>query len=222
MSRSKLKKFEQLQYMSHVVQPNRDDLLNDSFLIKGNWNKQFKNSNPIVLELGCGKGEYSVALAKMFPNLNFIGIDIKGSRIHSGAKAVELEKLNNVIFIRTQIEYIESLFANNEIHEIWITFPDPQIKYNRRKKRLTHPLMLEKYHNILMQNGMIHLKTDSLFLHGYTLGVLEKNFFKVHKAISNIYENQYVDDRLLIKTHYENIFLKDSQPITYLSFSFLY
>ena len=222
MSRSKLKKFEQLQYMSHVIQPNREDLLNDSFSIKGNWNKKFKNNNPIVLELGCGKGEYSVGLAKMFPSFNFIGIDIKGSRIYSGAKIVELEELNNVIFIRTQIEYIESLFANNEIHEIWITFPDPQIKYNRRKKRLTHPLMLEKYYNILIRNGLVNLKTDSLFLHGYTLGVLDKKSFKVHKAISDIYESQHIDDRLLIKTHYESIFLKDNQPITYLAFSFLY
>mgnify|MGYP001234427642 CR=1 FL=1 len=137
MSRNKLKKFQQLQSMAHVIQPKREDLLNNKFNFKGSWLSLFKNNNPIVVELGCGKGEYTVALAKMFPHFNYIGIDIKGSRIFTGAKIVEEQQLKNVLFIRTQIEYLESIFDKHEIHELWITFPDPQIKFNRRKKRLT-------------------------------------------------------------------------------------
>jgi len=222
MPRTKLKKFQKLIEMKHVIQPDREDLLNDKFSLKGKWKTKFQNNKPIVLELGCGKGEYSIGLAKMFPQYNYIGIDIKGSRIYTGAEMALKEKLNNVIFIRTQIEYLESLFSNNEIYEIWITFPDPQIKFNRRKKRLTHPLMLQKYHGILMQDGVVNLKTDSLFLHGYTLGVLESGKYKIHNATSNLYDNKNFDDRLHIKTHYENMFLSNSQPISYLSFSFLY
>ena len=125
MSRTKLKKFEKLQLMNNVIQPIRDDLLNDSFYLKGGWGNQFGNNNPIVLELGCGKGEYTIGLAKMYPKFNYIGLDIKGSRIYSGAKQALDENLKNVIFVRTQVEYLEALFATNEISEMWLTFPDP-------------------------------------------------------------------------------------------------
>ena len=222
MPRSKLKKFKKLEKMLHVIQPNRAELLNNTFSLKGNWKKKFSNSNPICLELGCGKGEYSVSLAKMYPNINFIGIDIKGSRIYSGAEVVVKENLKNVIFIRTQIEYLESIFSKNEVSEIWITFPDPQLKYNRRRKRLIHPYMLNKYKCILQKHGILHLKTDSLFLYGYTLGILEKGPYKIIKTLYDIYGSETIDSRLEIKTHYEDMFLNNGQPITYLAFSFLY
>lgn len=221
MSRTKLKKFNELKNMSHVIQPSREELLNDNFCFKGLWKSKFKNENPIVLELGCGKGEYVVNLAKMNPEFNYIGIDIKGSRIYSGADIVNREKLKNVLFIRTQIEYILSLFEENEIHEIWITFPDPQIKFNRRKKRLIHTKMLLKYKLILKPNGIINLKTDSLFLHGYTLGLLENGPYKIIQTMHDLYNNYYTDNRLDIKTYYENQFLNKNQIITYIAFSFL-
>ena len=222
MSRTKLKKFEKLKSMPHVIQPIREDLLNDNFDLKGSWRRKFKNDNPIILELGCGKGEYSVNLARMNPEFNYIGIDIKGSRIYSGADIVNNEQLNNIIFVRTQIEYITSLFSENEIHEIWITFPDPQIKFNRRKKRLTYINMLEKYKRILQPNGVVNLKTDSLFLHGYTLGLLENGPYQIIKTTHDLYNSDCVDNRLNIKTYYENQFLNKNKTITYLAFSFLY
>tara|TARA_B110000014_G_C20032245_1_gene536115 strand:- start:391 stop:1059 length:669 start_codon:yes stop_codon:yes gene_type:complete len=221
MSRTKLKKFNELQNMPHVIQPSREELLNDNFSIKGSWKYKFKNENPIVLELGCGKGEYVVNLARMNPEYNYIGIDIKGSRIYSGATIVLQENLQNVLFIRTQIEYIVSLFDENEIHEIWITFPDPQIKFNRRKKRLIHTNMLLKYKLILKTNGIINLKTDSLFLHGYTLGLLENGPYKIIQTMHDLYNTYYTDNRLNIKTYYENQFLNKNQIITYIAFSFL-
>ncbi len=222
MSRTKLKKFEKLKTMENVIQPKREELLNDSFYLKGLWHKKFQNNNPIILELGCGKGEYTVELARMNPNFNYIGIDIKGSRIYSGADIANKEKLKNVIFIRTQIEYLLSVFSKNEIDEIWITFPDPQIKFNRRKKRLTHQNALDKYKSIIKKQGVINLKTDSLFLYGYTLGVLERGPYKIIKTMNDIYNNYYDDDRLNIKTYYEKKFLGKNSPITYIAFSFLY
>jgi len=221
MSRTKLKKFEKLKGMNHVIQPNREELLNDSFPLKGFWSEKFGNNNPIVLELGCGKGEYCVHLAQMYPNYNYIGLDIKGSRIFTGAELVSKYSLTNVYFIRTQIEYLYSIFADNEINEIWITFPDPQIKFNRRKKRLLHPSFLEKYKSVLKIDGVVNLKTDSMFLHGYTLGVLENGPYKIIKSIQDLYNNHYVDNRLDIKTYYENMFLNENQSINYLSFSFI-
>ena len=221
MSRTKLKKFKLLKKMTHVIQPNRQELLLDNFSLKGFWNKQFQNNNPIIVELGCGKGEYTVNLAKMHSQYNYIGIDIKGSRIYSGADIVRQQGLKNVLFIRTQIEYLLSIFDVNEIHEIWITFPDPQIKFNRRKKRLTHPNMLDKYKIVLKDEGVVNLKTDSLFLHGYTLGVLQNGPYRVISTYHDIYNNHNDDDRMKIKTYYENKFLNDNQPITFLSFSFI-
>ena len=222
MSRTKLKKFNKIAQMTHVIQPDREELLSDNFPIKGAWSRRFNNSNPIVLELGCGKGEYVVNLAKMYPEFNYIGIDIKGARIYSGAEIVEDRGYKNVIFIRTQIEYLLSIFSENEIHEIWITFPDPQIKFHRRKKRLTSLDMLKKYKFILKKNGIINLKTDSFFLHGYTLGVLTEGPYKVLHSTHDLYSKKNIDERLAIKTHYEKLFLENHQSITHLSFSFLY
>ena len=157
----------------------------------------------------------------LYPKYNYIGIDIKGSRIYTGAALVKKYNLNNVYFIRTQIEYLESLFDSNEIDEIWITFPDPQIKFSRRKKRLLHPNFLDKYKSILKTGGIINLKTDRMFLHGYILGVLEKGPYKIITAMDDVYNNLYKDNRLDIKTYYENKFGNNNQPISYLAFSFL-
>ena len=221
MSRNKLKKFSKLENMSHVIQPKREDLLNDKFKLKGSWLSLFNSNNPIIVELGCGKGEYTVGLAKRFPNYNYIGIDIKGSRIYSGAKIVEDLQLNNVLFIRTQIEYLESIFAEDEIFELWITFPDPQIKFNRRKKRLTSLKFLSMYKAILTAKGCVNLKTDSMFLHGYTLGLLEDGPFKILQTSHDIYALNELDKSLNIKTYYEKIFLEKKQEISYNKFSFL-
>ena len=221
MSKSKLKKFHSIDNMNHVIQPSRQDLLSNISQLKGNWHKWFNNTNPIIVELGCGKGEYSVGLSRLNPNANYIGVDIKGSRIYSGAKIVSEEKWTNVAFLRIQIEYLDYAFDENEISEIWITFPDPQIKFNRRRKRLTAPLMLDKYRFLLKQKGVVHLKTDSLFLHGYTLGLLDGKSYCIIKSVHDVHGMFHDDPRLDIKTHYESMFLKKNQPITYLSFSFI-
>ena len=221
-SKNKLKRFIENESFKNVVQPSRDELIEKKFKQYGSWRKQvFKNSNPIVLELGCGKGEYTVNLAKLNPNKNFIGIDIKGARFWRGAKTSLEEKLSNVYFLRTQIELLNYVFKENEIDEIWLTFPDPQIKFQRRKHRLTNPKFLLIYKNILKSNGIIHLKTDSEFLHGYTLGLLESMSIKPIHSNHDVYKNLNVPkDVINIQTHYENIYLKENKKITYLSFSF--
>ena len=168
--KKKLKRFRDNENFQNVIQPKRWDLINEKFLFKGKWNLNFfRNNSPIVLELGCGKGEYSLFLADKYPNKNYIGIDIKGARFWKGAKSAIESKIQNVAFLRTQIELLNYCFEENEIDEIWITFPDPQIKLNRTKHRLTNPEMLNIYKNIIKKKGIIHLKTDSEFLYGYTL-----------------------------------------------------
>src|SRR5688572_33160801 len=167
MAKNKLQRFAELRTFSNVHEFLFTERETD-FKLKGKWNTDhFKNSNPIVLELGCGKGEYSNGLAEKYPNLNFIGVDIKGARIWRGSKTAQEKKLLNVAFLRTQIEFIESCFEKEEVSEIWITFPDPQP--NKEKKRLTHPVFLNRYKNILKQKGVIHLKTDSAELYEFTL-----------------------------------------------------
>ena len=173
-SKNKLKRFKDNDDFENVIQPKRDELLSGNFKFKGNWAKTiFKNNNPIILELGCGKGEYTVYLAKKYPSVNYIGIDIKGARFWKGAKTAKEDDLKNIFFIRTQIELIEFLFDKNEISEIWITFPDPQIKFKRTKHRLTNLDFLKKYKKILNPDGFVNLKTDSEFLHGYTIGLVQ-------------------------------------------------
>ena len=172
-SKNKLRRFRENETFENVIQPSREELEKDQFSLKGNWNKDFfKNDNPIVLELGCGKGEYTIGLSKQDSAKNFIGIDIKGARFWRGAKTAIEEDLENVAFLRTQIELIDRVFAENEVDEIWITFPDPQIKYKRTKHRLTNAEFLQKYKHILKAEGLVNLKTDSEFMHGYTLGLL--------------------------------------------------
>jgi tRNA (guanine-N7-)-methyltransferase len=219
-SKNKLKRFRENDTFSNVEQPTREEVLSGKFSLKGKWNSFFKNNNPIVLELGCGKGEYSVELAKKNPNINFIGIDIKGARFWRGAKTATESNINNVKFIRAQIELVEFLFDKNEVSEIWITFPDPQITYKRTKHRLTNLDFLKKYKIILQKNGFINLKTDSEFLHGYTLGVLQAmEGPEILYSNHDIYKREGSPKEVTeIKTHYESLFLKEDKPITYIKF----
>ena len=191
--------------------------------MKGKWRSEvFRNDNPIVLELGCGKGEYSVGLAKAFPEKNFIGIDIKGARFWFGAKEAIAENLTNVAFLRTQIELLEGFFAQDEVDEIWITFPDPQIKFKRTKHRMTNPEFLERYKKMLKKEGTVHLKTDSEFLHGYTLGLLQGQGHEIISAHHDIYgAPEYEPGTPLlreIKTYYEGLFSAKGKTITYIKF----
>ena len=221
-SKNKLKRFIQNESFSNVIQPKRQELLSKNFNYKGNWNSlYFKNNNPIIIELGCGRGEYTVNLAKLNPDKNYIGIDIKGARFWRGAKTSIDEKLDNVVFLRIQIELINLVFGKDEVDEIWLTFPDPQIKYQRTKHRLTNPFFINLYKKILKNKGIVHLKTDSEFLHGYTLGILKS--FRINLIFSNhdIYKNNNAPDEVInIKTHYEKLFLQSNKNISYLSFTF--
>jgi tRNA (guanine-N7-)-methyltransferase len=219
-SKNKLKRFKENETFQNVFQPTREEVVSNQFPLKGKWNSDFfKNDNPIVLELGCGKGEYSVGLAERSPNKNFIGIDIKGARFWRGAKTADENGLHNVAFLRTQIELIEHCFAQNEVAEIWITFPDPQIKYKRTKHRMTNATFLENYKKILQPNGLMHLKTDSEFMHGYTLGLLHGAGHEVLYANHNIYKNEGAPAEVTeIQTFYESQYLEVNKPITYIQF----
>ena len=218
-SKKKLRRFLENERFENVFQPSREEILGGLSGYAGNWNKIFGNKNPIVLELGCGKGEYTVGLARQNPHKNYIGIDIKGARFWRGAKTALEEGLENVFFLRIQIELIEHLFDMAEVAEIWITFPDPQIKYKRTKHRLTNPEFLLKYKNILKEQGDLHLKTDSEFLHGYTLGLLKGLGHEIVYSNHNVYKNEgSPPDVLKIQTHYENQFLEMGKPITYINF----
>ena len=219
-SKNKLKRFRENETFPNVIQPTREEVLSGDFYLKGKWGKDFfKNDLPIVLELGCGKGEYSLGLSKRYPDKNFLGIDIKGARFWRGAKTALEEKNPRVGFLRTQIELVDLVFEKNEIAEIWLTFPDPQIKYKRSKHRLTNPVFLEKYKKILKPGGMIHLKTDSEFLHGYTLGLLEGLGHQIEYAHHDVYRNNYSPKEVTeIQTFYEKQYLEINKPITYLKF----
>jgi tRNA (guanine-N7-)-methyltransferase len=222
LAKNKLKKFAQFEDYPHVVQPLLDDLQN-GFTLKGKWNKKFfKNDNPLVLELGCGMGEYSVGLAEKFPNKNFIGIDIKGARMWQGATQSLEKGMKNVGFLRIRIDWIEQCFAKTEVDEIWITFPDPQLKRRRANKRLTHPEFLKRYNNILKKNAPIHLKTDSQFLHGFTLGIITGENHILEDSTHDLYNSPVKREHMEIKTHYEQIYLNKGLPITYLRFRLNY
>jgi len=217
-SKNKLKRFHENESFANVIQPSREDVLK-GFSYKGKWNSFFENKNPIVLELGCGKGEYTVSLAKKDPLKNFIGIDIKGARFWRGAKSAIEENLKNVAFLRTQIELIDLCFSENEVSEIWITFPDPQIKYKRTKHRLVTQDFLKKYQKILNVDGIMHLKTDSEFLHGYLLGLLHEGRHDILYANHDIYNSSSPpDEAIAIQTFYEKQYLEQNKPITYLKF----
>lgn len=219
-SKNKLRRFNENETFSNVFQPTRDESVNSSFNLKGNWKKEvFKNNNPLVLELGCGKGEYSVALAQKYPDKNFIGIDIKGARFWRGAKTAIEENIPNVAFLRTQIELIDHAFAEHEVDEIWITFPDPQIKYKRTKHRMTNATFLQRYKTILKPDGVVNLKTDSEFMHGYTLGLLHGAGHEVLYANHNVYKQEGSPEEVTsIQTFYESQYLEQNKAITYIRF----
>ncbi|MGN6178055.1 MAG: tRNA (guanosine(46)-N7)-methyltransferase TrmB [Mucilaginibacter sp.] len=215
MGKDKLKRFAEVATFSNVFQ------LDAGKELKGQWGREFfKNNNPVVLELACGKGEYSVNLARMFPQKNFIGVDYKGNRIWRGAKTALEENVSNVAFLRIQIENILDYFANGEVDEVWITFPDPQPQLSREKKRLTSPRFLEKYKEILKPGGFMNLKTDNDGLHAYTAEKIDELGLKLYVKTEDLYHSPYADEVLSIKTYYEKKYLNDNKNINYLRFSF--
>jgi tRNA (guanine-N7-)-methyltransferase len=211
MGQKKLIRFAELNTFSNVLQTPAG--------MQGKWHLFFKNNNPIVLELACGKGEYAVGLGRMYPQRNFIGIDLKGNRIWVGAKKALQEGLHNVAFLRTQIEQITDYFAPGEVQEIWITFPDPQLRTSKAKKRLTHPKFLRLYQQILSPGGLLHLKTDSPNLYRFTQTVTELYGCRLHTDMGDVFANEPVPDELKIKTHYEGLDIAGSKKIHYLCFS---
>ena len=217
MGKNKLKKFADMETFSCVFQYPFGKLQEGPFPMKGKWKEQyFHNNHPIVLELGCGKGEYAVGLGKKFPAKNYIGIDIKGARMWTGAKIVEQEEIKNVAFLRTSIELIEHFFEPGEVDEIWITFPDPQMK--NANKRLTGTRFLNNYRKVLVPKGLIHLKTDSPFLYTYTHELARLNNLDTEVDTSDLYDSGLANDILEIKTHYEMQWLQRGLTIKYISF----
>jgi len=219
VGKNKLARWNELETLNNVFQPEINAVFGKDHQVKGTWNKQvFMNLNPLVLELGCGKGEYTVGLATSFPGNNYIGVDIKGARMWRGAKTANENNLPNVAFLRTRIEFINSFFDADEVDEIWITFPDPHPGGRNSNKRLTSPWFLNKYRLFLKDKGLIHLKTDNTELYNYSKKVVLQNGLKLVTSTSDLYSENFSDDILSIKTHYEKIFLKDGLKINYLSF----
>lgn len=217
MTKNKLERFAQMDTFSNVVQLPFNEVFGKDYELKGKWKSDFfGNGNHLVLELGCGKGEYTVGLARRYPEKNFIGIDIKGARMWKGARTALNEGLKNAAFVRTRIEFVQSVFDRNEVDEIWITFPDPQPK--KRKKRLSSSRFLNSYKQFLKPGGIIHLKTDNRPLFEYTQAIALENNLPVLIASDNLYENITEDPVLSIRTFYEQQFLDQGMNIHYLKF----
>jgi tRNA (guanine-N7-)-methyltransferase len=215
VGKDKIRRFAEIAGFPNVLQ------LVEGKPMAGKWSRAFfKNTNPLVLELACGKGEYTVNLAQLFPDKNFIGIDYKGNRIWRGAKTATDEGIDNVGFLRIQIENITDYFLPGEVDEIWITFPDPQPQLSREKKRLTSPRFLDMYRRILKPGAIMHLKTDNDGLHAYTADKIDELGLKKHIQTEDLYHSEFSDDVLSIKTYYERKYLKDNKNINYLKFSF--
>jgi tRNA (guanine-N7-)-methyltransferase len=211
MAQKKLLRFEAIKSFPNVLQYPEG--------IAGKWKDHFKNDHPITLELACGKGEYAVGLAELYPQKNYIGVDLKGNRIYVGAKKCLEENIPNVAFLRTHIDKIGNYFNKNEVCEIWLTFPDPQLRKSKAKKRLTHPKFLRLYQQILPANGVINLKTDSPDLFEFTLLVIEMYKLQLHESIDNVYAQPKISDELNIKTYYESLDIAQSKRIHYIRFS---
>jgi tRNA (guanine-N7-)-methyltransferase len=208
-----------MKSFNNVIEPETEEVKAGEYPLKGRWQKEFfKNNDPIVLELGCGKGEYTLGLATKFPNKNHIGIDIKGARIWRGAKTAFENKIPNASFLRTRIEFIKAFFSEDEVDEIWITFPDPHPKRRNSRKRLTGPYFLNSYRSFLKNNGIIHLKTDNRELFNYTYGIAKHNNLEIITATDDLYSGKIENDILSIRTYYEDIFLSQAIKINYLSF----
>jgi len=226
MGHDKLRKFAENETFARLIQPSSSELLSEGYLslkdhpLKGHWNDFFHNDNPIVLELGCGKGEYTIGLAQRNPSMNFIGVDIKGARLWRGAKYATEHNMGNAAFLRTRIEFIKAFFGPGEVSEIWLTFSDPQIK--RENARLSCPLFLSRYRLFLKPGGTVHLKTDSRFLHEYTKSVCDENNLPVRYCTEDLYGTEHPGlDRIVteVRTFYERIFLEQGYKINYLAFS---
>lgn len=222
MSKGKLAKFADMERYENVFQYPYSVVDNVPFDMKGHWCEEyFKNNNPIVLELGCGKGEYTVELARLYPDVNFIGVDIKGARMWTGATLALNDGLKNVAFLRTNIEIIDRFFAHNEVHEIWLTFSDPQMKNPR--KRLTSTYFMERYRRFLVDGGTVHLKTDSNFLFTYTSYMVDTNNLPLIFRTEDLYHQDGLDDEtkkiLSIQTYYERMWLERGLNINYQKFS---
>lgn len=214
MGKDKIRRFAEIGTFANVFQ------LDEGKSLKGFWaSDHFKNGKPLVLELACGKGEYAVNMAQLFPDKNFIGIDYKGNRIWRGAKTALEEKVENVAFLRIQIEHILDYFAPDEVSEIWITFPDPQPQISREKKRLTSDRFLDKYKIILKPDGILHLKTDNDGFYQYTAQKINELGLKLHIQTEDLYNSEFADDVLSIKTYYEKKYLAHDKNINYLKFS---
>ncbi len=221
MGKGKLEKFAEMETFKNVFQYPYSVLENVPFDMKGHWcDDYFKNNHPIVLELGCGKGEYTVGLARLFPDVNFIGVDIKGARMWTGAKQALAEGLGNVAFLRTNIEMIDRFFAQDEVREIWLTFSDPQMKNAR--KRLSSTYFMNRYRRFLVDGGVVHLKTDSNFLFTYTSLMVEKNLLPLLQKTADLYHTADVDEAtrriLSIQTYYESMWMERGLNIKYIKF----
>lgn len=215
-NKNKLQQFADMEEFNHVFHAPWNIIKDGDFKMKSKWNSFFNNKKPITVEFGCGKGEYTVGMAQQDSNNNYIGVDIKGARMWRGATISEKEKLKNVAFLRTRIDFTEKVFEKNEISEIWITFPDPQRK--KRRKRLTNLEFMKKYQQILKPNAIIHLKTDSRIMYYYTLEFAKANNFEILINTDDLYASEYVNEKLEIKTFYEKIFLNEGKKINYLKF----
>jgi tRNA (guanine-N7-)-methyltransferase len=211
MAQKKLIRFAELETFPNVLQHPQN--------MQGNWHAFFQNNHPITLELACGKGEYAVGLGRLYAERNFIGIDIKGNRIWKGAKTALNEGLKNVAFLRTQIDQLQDYFAGDEVSEIWITFPDPQLRFSKMKKRLTHPKFLRLYKNILQKGGIIHLKTDSPDLYKFTKTVIDVYGLTTISDKDDLYKDDNISDELKIKTYYESLDIAQSNKVHYLAFT---
>lgn len=223
MAKRKLMKFAQVSAFENCFFLSFEQSRAEGLPMKGKWRSDyFKNNNPIVLELGCGKGEYTVGLAKRYPGKNFIGVDVKGNRIWTGAKTALEDKMGNVAFIRTRIDFIESCFERSEVDEIWITFPDPQPLKTTIRQRLTNMIFLNRYKHILSENGVVHLKTDSEPFYEYSREVIRENKLQELDATNDLYADPSKRDEELtnIKTYYEKKFSDLGFKICYLKFKF--
>lgn len=219
MGKNKIAHFEEIKTFKNVFEPTIEVAKSGNYKLKGYWKQNyFKNDNLFIVELGCGKGEYTVGLAINYPNENFMGVDIKGARIWRGAKTAVEQNIENVAFLRTRIEFMHTFFGEEEVDEIWITFPDPQDKRRRKKKRLTTAGFLNNYRLFLKDNGIIHLKTDNDLLYTYTLSVIEFNKLELVYRTSDVHNTDAGNRLLQIKTHYEKLYLKENKNINYIKF----